>query len=130
MNTIWMNWRKGAAILAGVGMLALIGCAEDRIKPEAALDTPEHHYSTGNLLVAKGDYDGAMKEYQRAVALDPDFAPGHAGIGLVYGVKGMYTEAYEAIGKARKLQKPQMVVAQVMRIRVLSMERREGWLED
>jgi tetratricopeptide (TPR) repeat protein len=128
---MWMNWWKSAAIVAGVGMLALIGCAEDRVKSEAALDTPQHHYSTGLRLMAKNDNDGAMKAFQRAVALDPDFAPGHAGVGLVYGTKGMYTEAYESIAKARKLQNdPKMVVAQVARIRVLSMERREGWLAD
>ena len=130
MKTMRKEWRKSAAILVAVGLLGWAGCAEERVKPEAALDTPEHHYSTGNRLVATGDYDGAMKEYQRAVALDPEYAPGHAGIGLVYGLKGMYTEAYEAIGKARKLQKPPMVIAQVMRIRVLSMERREDWLSD
>jgi tetratricopeptide (TPR) repeat protein len=130
MNRLWTEWRMSAAMVIAIGLLGLAGCAEDRVKPEAALDTPEHHYSTGLRLVAKEDYDGAMKEFQRAVALDPDFAPGHAGIGLVYGTKGMYTEAYEAIGKARKLQKPPMVVAQIMRIRVLAMERREDWLSD
>jgi tetratricopeptide (TPR) repeat protein len=130
MSTMWMEWRMGAAMVVAIGLLGLTGCAEDRVKPEAALDTPEHHYSTGNRLMAKGDYDGAMKAFQRAVALDPDFAPGHAGVGLVYGTKGMYTEAYEAIGKARSLQKPPMVVAQVMKIRVLSMERQEGWLAE
>ncbi len=131
------QWRGVAAVLAAVGwlgfaggLLGITGCAEEPVKPEAALDTPEHHYSTGIRLVDRDDYDGAMKEFQRAVALDPDFAQGHAGIGLVYGAKGMYREAYEAIKKAKGLQRPPMIIAQIMKIRVLAMERKEGWLEE
>jgi tetratricopeptide (TPR) repeat protein len=137
MNTMHKNWRRFAAVLAAVGWLGLVGgllglagCAEEPVKPEAALDTPEHHYSTGLRLLDKDDHDGAMKEFQRAVALDPDYAPGHAGTGLVYGFKGMYPEAYDAIKKAKKLQNDPMIVAQVVKIRVLAMERKEGWLEE
>ncbi len=125
------GWGRGfAMVLAAVGFLGLAACAEERVKPEAALDTPEHHYSTGLRLVEKEDYAGAMKEFQRSVALDPDFAPGHAGVGLAYGLKGNYEDAYDAIKKAKGLQKPPMIVAQIIKIRVLSLERKEGWLED
>jgi tetratricopeptide (TPR) repeat protein len=48
----------------------------------------------------------------------------------VYGFKGMYPEAYDAIKKAKKLQNPPAIVAQIMKIRVLAMERKEGWLEE
>src|SRR5579883_2887387 len=72
------QWRGVAAVLAAIGwlgfaggLLGITGCAEEPVKPEAALDTPEHHYSTGIRLVDRDDYDGAMKEFQRAVALDP-----------------------------------------------------------
>lgn len=135
MKTMHQRWRgqRIIAVLVAVGLLGLLGlagCAEEPVKPEAALDTPEHHYSTGLRLVDKEDYDGAMKEFQRAVALDPDFAPGHAGIGLIYGVKGRYDDAYDALKKAKGLQKPPMIVAQIMKIRVLSMERKDGWLEE
>jgi len=137
MHTMHENGRRLAAVLAVIGwlglaggLLGITGCAEEPVKPEAALDTPEYHYSTGLRLLDKEDQDGAMKEFQRAVALDPNFAPGHAGIGLVYGFKGMYPEAYDAIKKAKKLQNEPMIVAQIMKIRVLSMERKEGWLEE
>lgn len=119
-----------AAVLLTAGLLGLAGCAEEGIKSESALDTPEHHYSTGVRLFDQADYEGALKEFHRAVALDPDFAPGHAGLGLVYGQKRAFSQAHESLDKARSLQKPPMVVAQIMTIRVLSMERNEGWLDD
>ncbi|MEW6544363.1 MAG: hypothetical protein AB1411_12240 [Nitrospirota bacterium] len=130
MNRTHKSWHGLAAVVAAVAFLGLAACAEERAKPEAALDTPEHHYSTGIRLFDKDDHDGAMKEFERAVALDPDFAPGHAGIGLVHGARGNYEIAYEEIGKARGLQKDEEIVAQVMKIRVLAMERKEGWIED
>lgn len=121
---------RTAVVLLVAAMFGLAACAEEGIKSESALDTPEHHYSTGVRLFDKGDYDGAQKEFQRAVALDPDFAPGHAGLGLVLGQKRAFSQAYESLDKARSLQKPPAVVAQVMKIRVLSMERNEGWVEE
>jgi tetratricopeptide (TPR) repeat protein len=121
--------RSTMVLLAAV-LFGLAACAEEAIKSESALDTPEHHYSTGVRLFDKGDYDGSQKEFQRAIALDPDFAPGHAGLGLVLGQKRAFSQAYEALDKARSLQKPPAVVAQVMKIRVLSMERNEGWVEE
>lgn len=131
MNGINRQWRGIARALAVVGLLGLAACAEEGVRPQAALDTPEHHYSTGMRLYDREDYAGAMKEFQRAVALNPDFAPGHAGIGLVHGQNRAFSQAYESIDEARKLQKPPMVVAEIVKIRVLSMERNgEDWLQD
>jgi tetratricopeptide (TPR) repeat protein len=115
--------------LAG-GMSLLTACGAGPAKPEAALDTPEHHYLTGIRLSNKEDWNGAMQSFQRAVALDPKYAPGYAGIGLVHGAKGEYREAYKAIDKAKDLQKSPAIVAEVMKIRVLSMERGKDWLGD
>jgi tetratricopeptide (TPR) repeat protein len=130
MKRTHKNWRGLAAMLAAVALFGLAACAVERVKPEAALDTPEHHYSTGIRLVEKEDYNGAMRSFQRAVALDPKYAPGYAGIGLIHGVKGEFKEAYEAIDKAKDLQKSPMIVAQIMKLRVLSMERKKDWLEE
>lgn len=118
-----------ALSLAG-GVSVLTACGKAPAKPEAALDTPEHHYLTGIRLSNKEDWDGAMRSFQRAVDLDPKFAPGYAGIGLAHGAKGNFKEAYKAIEKAKDLEKPPMIVAEVMKIRVLAMERKKDWLED
>jgi tetratricopeptide (TPR) repeat protein len=130
----YRNTQKGLVAILAVfvvaGLVGLAGCSKAPVKPEAALDTPDHHYSTGLRLVEKEDWDGAMRSFQRAVALDPKFAPGYAGMGLVYGAKGEFKSAYEHIDKARGLQKSPMIVAQIAMIRVLPMERKKDWLED
>jgi tetratricopeptide (TPR) repeat protein len=130
MNAMHKNWRMLAAMLATVAFLGLAACAEEPIKPESAMDTPGHQYSIGVRLFEKGDLDGAMTAFQRSVALDPKFAPGHAGVGLVYGAKGDFKSAYQHIDEAKGYQKDGEVVAQIAKIRVLTMERGDGWLED
>jgi len=48
----------------------LASCATPLRKPEAALDTPEHHVFSGNKLLDKGDYAGAQREFALAIQLD------------------------------------------------------------
>jgi len=131
MNLLFRTVASAAVALAVAGGVSMVtGCGKAPVKPEAALDTPDHHYLTGLRLANKEDWDGAMRSFQRAVDLDPKFAPGYAGIGLVHGAKGNFKEAYKAIDKAKGLQKPPMIVAEVMKIRVLAMERKKDWLEE
>ncbi len=130
MNAFYKSGRMLAAMLATVAFLGLAACAEEPIKPESAMDTPGHQYSIGVRLFEKGDLDGAMTAFQRSAALDPKFAPGHAGVGLVYGAKGDFKSAYQHIDEAKDYQKDGEVVAQIAKIRVLTMERGDGWLED
>ena len=122
--------RRSARACALALAFALAGCGAETVKPESVLDTPEHHYSTGVRLLDKEEYDGAMKSFQRAVAMDPTFAPGHAGIGLIYGLKGNFQDAFTTLKEARGLQRGTMVMAQANAIRVLTMERQSDWLED
>ena len=122
--------RNRLACGLALALLGLAGCTAETVKPESVLDTPEHHYSTGIRLLDKEDYDGAMKSFQRAVAMDPKFAPGHAGIGLVYGLKGNFQDAFATLKEAKSLQDGSMIMAQANAIRVLTMERQSDWLED
>ncbi len=131
MNILLRTVASAVVVLAVAGgMSFLTACGKTPAKPEAVLDTPEHHYLTGIRLSNKEDWDGAMKAFQRAVDLDPKFAPGYAGMGLVHGAKGEYKDAYKAIDKAKDLQKSPSIVAEVMKIRVLAMERKKDWVED
>ena len=72
------------ALLTVVALGILISsCAAPPRKPEAALDTPEHHVFSGNKLLEKGDYAGAQREFDLAVQLDKKYSPAYVGLGLV-----------------------------------------------
>jgi tetratricopeptide (TPR) repeat protein len=109
---------------------ALISCAKPVRKAESVLDTPEHHVFSGNKLLQKEDYDGALREFQLALQLDPKYAPAHAGTGLVHGYKKDFNKAFESMKKAVDLAKTKehKVDAHVGMMRLYSLERKEGWL--
>jgi len=46
--------------------------------------TPELFYGWGLLETRKGNYRSALTNYNKALGLDPDFAPGYLGRGLAY----------------------------------------------
>jgi len=77
------------------------GCGPKPKRAESILDTPEYHYREGKRLVGEGDYDGAMVEFQRAKALDPDYAPAYEGIRLVYLAKGQLSMAEKSMKEAK-----------------------------
>ena len=86
MKILLRTVASAVAVLVLIGGMSLLtACGKGPAKPEAALDTPEHHYLTRIRLSNKEDWDGAMRSFQRAIDLDPKFAPGYAGIGLVHG---------------------------------------------
>lgn len=106
-------------------------CAAPPRKPEAALDTPEHHVFSGHKLLDKGDTAGAQREFELAIQLDKKYSPAYAGMGLVYGYQNNFENAYENMKKAKSLaEKPDdKVDARVGMIRLYSMERKEKWLD-
>jgi len=118
MNILLRTVASAVVVLAFAGGMSLLAaCGKEPAKPEAMLDTPEHHYLTGIRLSNKEDWNGAMQSFQRAVDLDPKFAPGYAGVGLVHGAKGDYKEAYKAIDKAKEARaagKPTHTLGQVV----------------
>ncbi len=130
-----MKGRKAVFSLIALLMVAMLGmmiasCAKAPRKPEAALDTPEHHVFTGNKLLDKGDIQGAQREFELAVQLDRKYSPAYVGLGLVDAHLNYFEKAYENMKKAKSLaEKPEdKVNARVGMIRLYSMERKEKWL--
>jgi Flp pilus assembly protein TadD len=97
-----------ATIGAGLLMLCsavLIGCAHGSAprKPESALDSAAMAYQRGLARQAQSDPVGMAAAFQRAVDLDPNFAPGHEGLGLVALERGGTEAAQQHFRKALDL---------------------------
>lgn len=110
----------------------MTACGPQKRKAESALDTPEHHVFSGNKLLQKEDYDGALREFQLALQLDPKYPLAHAGTGLVYGYKKDFKKAFDSMEKALDLAKikEHKADAHVGMLRLYSMERKEDWLSN
>lgn len=61
------------------------------------------HNNLGNLLRQQGDFDGAIRQYQAALRLKPDYAIALANLGDMYARKGMYAEAVRCYEEALRL---------------------------
>jgi adenylate cyclase len=108
-----------AAPHAGVALAALAeyvsGWAAD---PAQALDETERwarravelndqepvsHMALGSALLWRRDHVGALAEFRRMIALDPNFAQGHSATGLALMYAGRAAEALEAFALAMRL---------------------------
>ncbi|MBW2329685.1 MAG: hypothetical protein JRF30_01840 [Deltaproteobacteria bacterium] len=94
--------------LIGVWLTAIFflqGCAPRVRAPESLMDTPEHHVQSGMKLLKLGRYDSAMREFDLAKELDPEFSGAYVGSGLVLGYKGEFKQGLEDMEKALDLAK-------------------------
>ena len=62
-------------------ILYLSACA---VKPASDLDNPEYHHKVGMRHVEMGQYQDAIRSFQRAIDLDKKFALAYAGMGVAY----------------------------------------------
>jgi len=63
------------------------GCAAKRVAPVSPEDSPAHHYLMGMELIDKGNLNEASARFDRAVKLEPDYAPALAGKALVAALR-------------------------------------------
>jgi adenylate cyclase len=64
---------------------------------------PISHMALGNVLLWRRDHDGALAEFARMIALDPNFAQGHGATGMALMYAGRAAEALEPIARAMRL---------------------------
>jgi len=105
------------------------GCGPKAAPSTSVLDTPEYHYNQGLKFMEKDQLDDALREFQRAIDLDPKSPLGYIGKGLALGKKGDFKPARENMEKAKGLEK-KGIEARIGMIRLLSMERPKGWIKD
>jgi adenylate cyclase len=108
-----------AAPHAGLSLAAISDYVSDwALDPAQALDDaekwarravelndqePVSHMALGNVLLWRRDHDGALAEFRRMIALDPNFAQGHTVTGLALMYAGRAAEALEPIATAMRL---------------------------
>ncbi|NIA29171.1 MAG: tetratricopeptide repeat protein [Actinobacteria bacterium] len=106
-----------------------MGCGPKPIKEASVLDTPDNHFNQGMREFDRGNLAEAANEFQRAIALDPDYAEGFSGLALVAAKSGDFKKALnlanKAIGKNKK-----SVDARIIKGRVITMERKgDDWVK-
>src|SRR6266478_2681378 len=110
---------KYAAPHAGLALAAISDYVSDwALDPAQALDEAERwarraielddqepvsHMSLGNVLLWRRDHVGALAEFRRMIALDPNFAQGYTARGLALMYAGRAAEALEPIAMAMRL---------------------------
>lgn len=97
-----MVLKKCTALLGILCLCTLVACAKPTVKPEAAMDNPEHHVSTGYRMLQSGELDKALNAFNRAKVLAPKFAPAHVGLALTHATQGDFKAAEKAIKEADK----------------------------
>jgi adenylate cyclase len=64
---------------------------------------PVSHLALGSVLLWRRDHEGALAEFRRMIALDPNFAQGHTATGIALMYAGRAAEAIEPIAMAMRL---------------------------
>ena len=80
MKVRWIHPITGAAL--GLFLVLSAACG-GRLERQSALDTPEAHYRAGMMRLEQGDLTEARAEFEYAIGLNDDYAPGYEGLGLV-----------------------------------------------
>jgi adenylate cyclase len=108
-----------AAPHAGLSLAAISDYASDWAPdPAQALDEAERwarravelndqepvsHLALGSALLWRRNHEGALAEFHRMIALDPNFAQGHTATGLALMYAGRSAEALEPFAMAMRL---------------------------
>jgi len=64
---------------------------------------PSSHLALGSVLLYRRDHEGALAEFGRMIAIEPNFAQGHSATGLALMYAGRPAEAIKGIATAMRL---------------------------
>lgn len=85
---VW-RWCAAAAFVATLSCAGATTTSTTR----AGANTVDAFIEAGNDLVSKGEYDEAVRQYNRALALDMGSAEAHGNLSVAYYYAGRYDEA-------------------------------------
>jgi tetratricopeptide (TPR) repeat protein len=80
------------------------GCGP-KATSQSYVDTPESHYRAGMRYLEDKEYNSAIQEFNRSIALDKKFALGWAGLGLATGLNGDLKQGLKQMDKGLDLGK-------------------------
>jgi tetratricopeptide (TPR) repeat protein len=104
------------------------GCGPKPIEKESILDTADNHYKQGLRELNVDQLDAAAEEFQRAIALDPNYPGGYVGMGLVMADKKEYKSALEWVDKGID-KDDQFIDGPISKGRIIAMEKKgDDWL--
>jgi tetratricopeptide (TPR) repeat protein len=115
------NMKRFTVLMLVIVALVAVGCGPKAAPSTSVLDTPEYHYNQGLKFLDKNQIDDAMREFQRAVDLDPKSPLGYIGKGLAFGKKGDFKAAYENMEKG-KSNETKGIEARIGMIRLYSLQ--------
>lgn len=106
----WVKQRKIKELMIYSGLaIAFLGATNFLFRAEIiAFDrwqmaTRVHYVLGGNQNFKKGEYKEAIAEYEKAIALQPDFAPAYNRLGLAYAILKDYEKAERNFRKVIEL---------------------------
>jgi len=100
----WESWNNGWVESLGVSFLQAFRQAEAHLEEAMRRPTPLAHWVAFSILASSGeDYEQAVREAERAVALEPNNATGHAALATALILAGNATKGAESIKTAMRL---------------------------
>ena len=72
--------------------------------PRAIRAMAHWHVLTGSAWAEKNRFEEAEREYQHALAIDPESVDAHGKLGVLYGQNGRFTEALASFQAVHRLQ--------------------------
>ena len=82
--------KKYGSLASIISLIFIISCGT---KPQSDVDTPEYHFKAGMRAIENGDFQQAIKSFQRSVDLDKKFALEYGGLGLAHANLGNNKDA-------------------------------------
>ncbi len=83
--------------------MILVSCGPETILLRPSLDSPSQHVDNGYKLMAYGKTEAAMREFERSIELDENYAPAYVGLGIAYGMQEDLVQGRAMMEKAKAL---------------------------
>jgi len=108
----------------------IFGCGPKPLPPASVLDTPDNHFNQGLRELDRGNLTEAEAEFNKSVQLDPDYAEGYSGLGLVWATRNDFKKAHDFADKGLDKNK-NSIDARIIKGRIITMERKgDDWVKN